>query len=97
MAIKKTVGKNEFMDEFKSIRPNNFSYDGLIALYNYLEDLSDDVGEDVELDVIELCCEYEEDSINYFLEQYELENIEDLKDNTVVIEVDADTIIIQKY
>ena len=97
MAIKKIVGKNDFMDDFRKVRPENFSYDGLVALYNYLEGLSEDTGEDIELDVIELCCEYEEDSIEYFLNEYNLETIEDLKDNTNVIEVDAETIIIQKY
>lgn len=97
MAIKKTVGKSEFMDDFRSIRPNDFSYDGLEALYNYLEDLSDDIGEDIELDVIAICCDYTEDTIEYFLNQYELETLEELEDNTTVIRVDNKNIIIQNY
>jgi hypothetical protein len=97
MAIKKTVGKNDFMDDFKKCRPENFSYDGLVALYEYLEQLSEDIQEDIELDIVELCCEYEEDSIEYFLTQYNLESIEELEDYTTVIRVNADTIIIQKY
>lgn len=41
-------------------RGNNFSYDGLQALYNYLTQLEEDLGEQIELDVIALCCEYSE-------------------------------------
>lgn len=97
MAIKKTIGRSEFINYFKKSRPNNFSYDGLVELCNYLEYLSEDIGEDIELDVIALCCDYEEDTIEYFLEQYEVETIEELKDITTVIEVGIDRIIIQKY
>ena len=97
MAIIKTVGKSEFVDEFIKMRPHSFSYDGLVALYNYLEGLSEDTGEDIELDIIALCGEYEEGTIEYFLKQYRLENIEELKDITTVIEVNKNRIIIQSF
>jgi hypothetical protein len=41
-------------------RGDQFSYEGLIALFDYLEMLEDDIGEPIELDVISLCCEYSE-------------------------------------
>ena len=50
----------DFLDEFKKIRPNNFSRDGLTALYNYLVELEEDMKEDFEFDPIALCCEYTE-------------------------------------
>ena len=60
MAIKQTVTESDFRDAFQAIRPDNFSYEGLGALYDYLENLSDDIGDDIELDVIALCCDYTE-------------------------------------
>ena len=60
MAIKQTVTESDFRDAFQAIRPDNFSYERLGALYDYLENLSDDIGEDIELDVISLCGEFTE-------------------------------------
>jgi len=47
----------QFSDEFHRCgRGKQFSYEALEALYEYLEDL----GEDYELDVVGLCCEFGE-------------------------------------
>ena len=64
MAIKQTVTESDFRDAFQAIRPDNFTYEGLGALYDYLWELSEQMGEAFELDVIALCCnftEYSED------------------------------------
>ena len=58
--MKKTIGKHEFWEEFREIRPDNFSYEGLQALYEYLEEYEEDSSEEIELDVIAICCEYSE-------------------------------------
>jgi hypothetical protein len=59
--IKTTVYKDDFVQAFCDFnRQDNFSVAGRIALYDYLESLSDDIGEDIELDVVALCCEYSE-------------------------------------
>ena len=56
-----TINKYEFSDAFQKMgRGDKFSYEGLIALFDYLEMLEDDIGEPIELDVISLCCEYSE-------------------------------------
>ena len=91
MAIIKTIGKSEFVDDFIKMRPHSFSYEGLQALYNYLND----IGEDIELDIIALCGEYEEGSIEYFLEQYGVNSVEELKDRTLVISINDRDIIVQ--
>ena len=58
------VLETEFIDAFQAIRPDNFSYSGLKALYAFLEDVSEDsrnLGyEEMQLDVIGICCEFEE-------------------------------------
>ena len=41
-------------------RENHFSYEGFNALYEYLYDYSEDVGEDFKVDVIALCCDFTE-------------------------------------
>ena len=58
--MKQTINEYQFRDAFMSIRPDNFSYEGAKALYEYLESYEDDTGEEIELDVIALCCEYTE-------------------------------------
>lgn len=60
MAIKRTVNEYEFRRAFETTRPNSFSSEGLDALYDYLWELSDDIREDIELDVIAICCDFTE-------------------------------------
>jgi len=58
--MKTNVNLSDFRDAFKSHDRTNFSYAGLEALYNWLIDIEEDSGEEWELDVIALCCEYSE-------------------------------------
>lgn len=39
---------------------NNFTFEGANALQAYLDELSDDIGEDVEFDPVAWCCEWTE-------------------------------------
>jgi len=55
------VNFTDFHTAFKQLRPNNFSYEGLQALFEYCEDYERDSGEPQELDVIALCCDVSED------------------------------------
>lgn len=69
--MKESVNFYRFERAFAKVRPNNFSYKGLKALFEYLEEFEDDTGEEIELDVIAICCDYSEygDSI-VALEEY---------------------------
>jgi len=98
MAIIKTVGFDEFKRDF-DVRKDNFSYYGLKVLYEHLENLSEDMGKNIELDVIALCCEYTEfESIGEYNNDYEeVENIEEIEAFTIVIRIDNDSFIIQNY
>ena len=50
-----------FADAFRRMgRENQFSREALEALFNYLEEYEQDTGEDLELDVIALCCDFTE-------------------------------------
>jgi hypothetical protein len=56
-----TITFSCFCDAFRSMdRQDQFTYDGKRALFDYLEELEEDIGQPIELDVIALCCEYSE-------------------------------------
>ncbi len=58
--MKQTVTLHDFRSAFQKIRPDNFSYSGLEVLFDYLEECEQDTGEDYELDVVALCCDFSE-------------------------------------
>lgn len=71
MAIIQTVNSFDFVQAFYDYgRQDNFSKAALREIFDYLEQLSDDTGENVELDVVAICCDYNELSIEDFVEYY---------------------------
>lgn len=101
--MKQTINFYQFRDAFLRMRPANFSPDGLIVLFEYLEQWEQDTGEEVELDVIGLCCVFSEEfwrdvAENYGIDLKDVENEEDqqqavmdyLYDNTNVCGITDD-------
>ena len=96
--MKQTINFHKFNDAFINCnRKDNFSYDGLKALFSYLESYEDDTGEELELDVIALCCDFHEINISDIEQETGCSDLDELRDNTMVIEVDDDTIIYQSF
>ena len=63
MAIVETIRESQFIDAFKKwdTYKNNFSYEGLKALYDYLWEVSECMdNKQIELDVVAICCDYTE-------------------------------------
>ena len=64
MAIVQTINEHQFIDAFKSwdTYKNNFSYEGLKALYKELEEIAECnfPEQTIELDVVAICCDYTE-------------------------------------
>ena len=58
--ITKYVSESSFIDDLKSDEYANWSYGACKALYAYYEQLSDDIGEDIELDRVAIRCEWGE-------------------------------------
>lgn len=58
--MKITLNESEFINRFMAIRPENFSREGLAALFAHLEELEDDLGEETEFDPIAICCDWSE-------------------------------------
>ena len=99
-----TITKSEFRDAFNKMgRGEQFSYKGLIALFDYFEMLEDDIGEPIELDVIAICCEYSEyDNLedyqnqNGFSQRYSDFTYESIADETTLIRIEnTDGFIVQ--
>ena len=94
-----TVSEWQFIDAFMKIRPDNFTRSGLQALYDYIIELEDDIGEQIEFDVIALCCDFTQyESLEELNNEYDgkFKDLEHLADYTQVIEFD-DGIIIQAF
>ena len=100
--MKQSINMYDFERAFKNFeRMNNFSYDGLKALFEYLEDYEEDTGEEIELDVIALCCDYMEyDSLKEYNDDYgtKYSEIDAIQDDTTLIKIDGlNSFIIQQY
>ena len=69
--MKTNINEYEFCRWFEMHRPNNFSYNGLRALYDMLTSYEEDTGEEIEYDPIAFCCEYTEyENIEEFWKDY---------------------------
>ena len=113
--MKKTISEGEFIDEFKNNNTykKNFSIEGLMALYDYLVKYKESTDDEIELNVVALCCEYSEyESANEAAKQYNgaVEASKDfddedreaaalawLEDQTTVIPVNGGGVIIQNF
>ena len=72
--MKQTINVYDFRDAFVRMdRKDQFSYEGLGALYEYLEECDPDM----ELDVIAICCDFTQCSLDEFLDSYDVADHED--------------------
>lgn len=97
--MKQTITRSQFHDAFR-IRPTNFSYAGLNELFDYLEEYEDSTGEELELDVIALCCDFSEyENLEEFQNNYgtDYESMEDIEQETIVVPVGKKGFIIQDF
>ena len=70
------VTKTDFIDTFKQSHSykNNFSYFGLVELFEYLEAFEESMGDDYQMldfDMVGICCDFTEyKNINEFINDY---------------------------
>jgi hypothetical protein len=87
--MKQSVYLNDFRQAFKDCgREKQFSYEGLETLFNWIEQMDDDTGQETELDVIALCCEFEE---SYYLDiasnyDIDIEGLDEVEARNAVID-----------
>jgi len=103
--IYKEINENTFAYELSKNKDNGFTYNGAIALYDYL----DQTGEDIAFDPVALRCEFSEitkeellEEYSYLIDEEDYENeeekekaiFEEIEDDNILIEVDENTFII---
>lgn len=72
--MKQTVSKSDFIDQFRVMdRLENFSYEARGLLFDYLEEYEEGSGEEMELDVVAVCCDFSEDSAEDIAANYSLD------------------------
>ena len=82
-----TISIYDFETAFnKAGRKDQFSYEGKNMLFDYLEAYEDDTGQKLELDVIALCCDYEESSVTDIAASYDID-IEELEEEEALEKV----------
>lgn len=90
MAIVQTLNKHSFIEAFKqSSRKDQFSYEALEAIFDYLEEYSDSTGEPVEMDIVGICCDWTEEDWKQVAEDYKID-LEDCEDDEARIEAVRD-------
>jgi hypothetical protein len=98
--MKKTISRNEFAYEFTEYdRKDQFSDDALTAIYDYLVEMEEDSGVEIELDVIAICCEFTEyESLEDFQEYHsDIETLDDLHENTIAFEIGGGGLVVVEY
>ena len=89
------VTESIFINSFLAIRPDNFSYAGLKALYEYFIEMG---SEEMELDVIGICCDFcQYDTEQEALEAYNVESMYELLQETIVLECSDNTFIVCNF
>ena len=97
-----TINNHDFIQAFKDAgREDQFSLDALTVLFHHLEEWESQMSEPIELDVIAICCDYEEyDSIEDFQRDYGEEmysSIEDIEERTLLLAKPISGFVIQKF
>lgn len=72
--MKTTVNFSDFVRAFVDAgRADNFTHEGLRSLFDYFEEYEESTGEEIELDVIAICCDYSEDALADIARMYSID------------------------
>jgi hypothetical protein len=72
--MKQTVNFSNFVDAFRAHdRYDQFGYQALMIVFEYLEEIEESTGQELELDVVAICCDYATDNWENIAEAYGIE------------------------
>jgi len=105
------ISFSDFLDAFRRHgREDQFSYKAKEALFEYLQDLEEATGKPVELDIVGLCCDYQEDDTDTIIDECGLDAsdceddndrrvlvVEFLEEHTTIIWSSGDTFLYQQF
>ena len=98
--MKQNVSSSQFVDAIVGDDYNDMSYEGANALFEYLEELENSIGEEIEFDSVAIRCDWAEyENLDAVLSEYDnIKTLEELQDNTTVILIeDSDRLIIWQF
>lgn len=79
--MKTTVSNHDFIEAFRAYdRMDNFSFEALDLLFSYFEEYEESTGQEIELDIIAICCDYNESDVDDIIANYSID-VEDLDDD----------------
>ena len=94
--MKDTITQYQFTDEMVK---HGFSYEGTKALFEHLTMFEEDCDQELEFDPIAFRCDFNEyENFEELKNDYDVEDLEELQNNTTVIEIpNSERLIIQAY
>ena len=101
MAIINNVTESQFIDNLLGDDYASWTYDEAQRLYDYYWQLSEDIGEDIELDRVAIRCEWDSaDNIQEVIDNYshhDIKTLEDLEDYTPVLELEGGRLLYKGF
>jgi hypothetical protein len=92
MALKITINSpSELREQFINYNRDNYSYEGYEALLDYY-----DKSEDIELDVIAICCDWNELDVDDIVKDYSID-LTDITDDDGEVDDDAKIRLVMEY
>ena len=86
--MKQTVTESMFIDAFRQISPENFTISGLRAMFEYFDNLEEETGEEIELDVIAICVDFAQYTEEEIRQEYShIDGIEDAENLEEIAEI----------
>ena len=97
--MKKTIDLYDFREGFSVRDRKNFSYEGLEALFLYLEEMEESCDTEIEYDPIGFCCEFVEwEDFEEFQGQYpDIKTKNEIQDHTQFIDIDGECFITSQF
>ena len=94
--MKDTITEYQFTDEMIK---HGFSYEGTKALFEHLTMFEEDCDQELEFDPIAFRCDFNEyENFEELKNDYDVEDLEELQNNTTVIEIpNSERLIVQAY
>lgn len=97
--MKQSITFSQFVEAFHAHgRYDSFGYAGLRVIFDFLEDYEDQTGEEIELDVIAICCDYTIDTWQSIADAYGIEldptDSEEDQEQQVIDFLEVETIVL---